>query len=100
MRLSGFVNAKASIARLIGFRDGTGLSLRKIPNEAAMPKQIAHSKSPALSDAGKGGKVSPLMLCDHLIQVAQEADEAGYVQTAAHLVALVDRMFDSAPQRH
>lgn len=65
-----------------------------------MPKQIAHPKSPSASFAGKAAKISPLMLCDHLIQVAQEADEAGYVQTAAHLVALVDRMFDSAPHRH
>lgn len=65
-----------------------------------MPKQIAHSKSPALSHVAKAVKISPLMLCDHLIQVAQEADEAGYVQTAAHLVALVDRMFDTAPHHH
>lgn len=45
-------------------------------------------------------KVSPLVLCDHLIQVAQEADRAGYVQTAAHLVELVEHMFDTLPQRH
>ncbi len=37
---------------------------------------------------------SPLLLCDHLIALAQEADRAGYPTTAAHLVALVDGMFD------
>jgi len=35
-----------------------------------------------------------LILCDHLIALAQEADKAGYPHTAAHLVALVDKMFD------
>lgn len=37
---------------------------------------------------------SPLLLCDHIIALAQEADLAGYPTTAAHLVALVDGMFD------
>ncbi len=44
--------------------------------------------------------ISALVLCDRLIQVAQDADRAGYSQTAAHLVALVDHMFDGPPQRH
>ena len=44
--------------------------------------------------------VSPLVLCDHLIQVAQEADRAGYSETAAQLVAALERMFDSPPQHH
>lgn len=44
--------------------------------------------------------ISALVLCDRLIQVAQDADRAGYSQTASHLVALVDRMFDIPPQRH
>ena len=65
-----------------------------------MSKQIAPTRSTASPNSGKAVKVSPLMLCDHLLQVAQEADKAGYAQTAAHLVALVDRMFDTAPQRH
>lgn len=65
-----------------------------------MPKHTAHSKSPNCLPGETALKVSPLMLCDHLIQVAQEADRAGYIQTAAHLVALVDRMFDVPPQRH
>ena len=37
---------------------------------------------------------SPLVLCDHLITLAQEADRAGYPATAGHLVALVDRVFE------
>ena len=65
-----------------------------------MPKHIANTQFADLLKEEKFNKVSPLMLCDHLIQVAQEADKAGYVQTAAHLVALVDRLFDAAPQRH
>jgi hypothetical protein len=44
--------------------------------------------------------ISALILCDRLIQVAQDADRAGYSQTASHLVALVDHMFDGPPQRH
>lgn len=42
---------------------------------------------------------SPLLLCDHLIALAQEADRAGYPTTAAHLVALVNGMFDE-PRLH
>ena len=42
---------------------------------------------------------SPLLLCDHLISLAQEADRAGYPNTAGHLVALVDGMFDE-PRLH
>ena len=42
---------------------------------------------------------SPLLLCDHLIALAQEADRAGYPNTAGHLVALVDGMFDE-PRLH
>ena len=42
---------------------------------------------------------SPLLLCDHLIALAQEADRAGYPTTAAHLVALVDGIFDE-PRLH
>jgi hypothetical protein len=44
--------------------------------------------------------LSPLVLCDHLIQVALEADRAGYVQTAAHLMEALERMFDTPAQHH
>ena len=36
---------------------------------------------------------SPLMLCDRLISLAQDADRAGYAATADRLVRLVDKMF-------
>lgn len=91
---------RQTIGGLNGRRGRAGLSLRKTPNEAAMPKYIANIQSAEQLRGERAAKISPLMLCDHLIQVAQEADQAGYVQTAAHLVALVDRLFDAAPQRH
>ena len=37
---------------------------------------------------------SPLMLCDRLIGLAQDADRAGLVGVAGPLLALVDRMFE------
>ena len=37
---------------------------------------------------------SPLMLSDHLITLAQEADRAGYTSTARRLVRLACRVFD------
>jgi hypothetical protein len=37
---------------------------------------------------------SPLMLCDRLISLAQDAGRAGYAITAEHLVHLVETMFD------
>jgi hypothetical protein len=55
---------------------------------------------PLLRPEGTAPKVSPLVLCDHLIAVAQEADRAGYPSTAAGLVALVNRMFDAPSPRH
>jgi len=36
---------------------------------------------------------SPLMICDRLIGLAQDADRAGYTTTADRLVDLVDQMF-------
>jgi hypothetical protein len=44
--------------------------------------------------------ISPLMLCDRLIQAAQDAEQAGYPETAAYLVAVVDQMFEATPPRH
>ena len=37
---------------------------------------------------------SPLVLCDRLISLAQEADRAGFTTTAAHLVDLIEEMFE------
>lgn len=86
---------------LNGVRGGIGLPLRKIPNEAALMSKRLPARPPTshLQEV-EPAKVSPLVLCDHLIQVAQEADRAGYVQTAAHLVTLVNHMFDTPPKHH
>ncbi len=40
---------------------------------------------------------SPLIICDHLIAVAQEADRAGLTATARDLVDLAYRLFDTPP---
>lgn len=45
--------------------------------------------------------VSPLVLSDRLIALAQDADRAGYTGTAEQLVSLACTVFDEAPQpRH
>jgi hypothetical protein len=38
--------------------------------------------------------VSPLILCDRLIALAQEADRAGHVATASDLVRLAHSVFE------
>lgn len=65
-----------------------------------MTKSLAIRNPPSTLRHELAVRISPLVLCERLIQVAQEAESAGYVQTAAHLVALVDRMFDAPPNRH
>ena len=42
--------------------------------------------------------VSPLILCDRLITLAQEADHAGHMTTAGHLVLLAHHVLDE-PRR-
>ena len=37
---------------------------------------------------------SPLMICDRLIGLAQDAERAGYATTAGRLVRLATRIFD------
>ncbi len=37
---------------------------------------------------------SPLVLCDRLISLAQDADRAGFLVTADHLVQLAHSMFE------
>jgi hypothetical protein len=47
------------------------------------------------------GIVSPLVLSDRLIALAQDADRAGYTGTAEQLLCLACTVFDEAPQpRH
>ena len=41
--------------------------------------------------------VSPLVLCDRLISLAEDAERAGYRATAAHLVELIGEMFAEKP---
>ena len=43
--------------------------------------------------------VSPLVLSDRLIALAQAADRAGYTGTAEQLVALACTVFDEAPEK-
>lgn len=45
--------------------------------------------------------VSPLVLSDRLIALAQDADRAGYTGTAEQLICLACAVFDEAPRpRH
>jgi hypothetical protein len=41
---------------------------------------------------------SPLMLCDRLLTLAQDADRAGYAVTAEHLLELAHTVFEE--KRH
>ncbi len=42
--------------------------------------------------------VSPLMLADRLISLAQDADRAGYLDSASQLVGLAFAVFDERPR--
>lgn len=44
------------------------------------------------------GAVSPLVLSDRLIALAEDADRAGFTGTAEQLVCLACAVFDEAPQ--
>ncbi len=48
----------------------------------------------AANEIAIAGKVSPLLLADRLITLAQDADRAGYSATAERLIKLVNRVFD------
>lgn len=51
--------------------------------------------------AAKPTTVSPLMLADRLITLAQDADRAGYSRSATSLLDLAYAVFDEAPaHRH
>ena len=45
-------------------------------------------------------QVSPLVLSDRLITLAQDADRAGYIDAARHLVHLAHSVFDETPAGH
>jgi hypothetical protein len=44
-------------------------------------------------------ETSPLMLSDHLITLAEQADRAGYTTTARRLVSLACTVFDEIAKR-
>jgi hypothetical protein len=44
------------------------------------------------------GAVSPLVLSDRLLALAQDADRAGFTGTAEQLVSLACSVFDEAPR--
>ena len=45
----------------------------------------------------RAAAISPLMLADRLLSLAQEADRAGYVAAASNLVGLAHAVFDETP---
>ncbi len=47
----------------------------------------------------KPTQVSPLVLADRLITLAQDADRAGYARSASHLLGLAYAVFDEEPLR-
>lgn len=49
-------------------------------------------------DTAHSPQTSPLILSDHLITLAQEADRAGYTSTARRLITLACRVFDETAQ--
>jgi hypothetical protein len=48
----------------------------------------------AVPASASAGKLSPLLIADRLITLAQDADRAGYSATAERLIRLVNRVFD------
>ncbi len=46
----------------------------------------------------KPAPVSPLILADRLISLAQDADRAGYAQSATRLLGLAYAVFDEQPR--
>jgi len=45
-------------------------------------------------------RISPLMLSDRLLRLAEEADGAGLRVTAEHLLALASDVLDQKPRLH
>ena len=53
--------------------------------------------APAAQALARTGQFSPLVLADRLITLAQEADRAGYTETASSLVGLMLAVLDENP---
>ncbi len=60
--------------------------------------RLSRPKPPTSFAAADRHAASPLMLCDRLITLAQEADRAGLAVTASHLVHLARGVFDEGPR--
>ena len=54
--------------------------------------------APAVSESVKP-TFSELVLSDRLITLAKDADRAGYIDTAEHLLTLACSVFDEAPKK-
>ncbi len=50
-------------------------------------------------DTAPQPQFSELVLSDHLLALAQDADRAGYTGTAEHLLTLAYSVFDEAPRK-
>jgi hypothetical protein len=53
----------------------------------------------SLTGAATKPALSELILSDRLISLAQDADRAGYTDTAEHLLTLACSVFDEAPKK-
>lgn len=58
-----------------------------------MPTKSFPRRAPRNTVATRGS-FSPLVLADRLITLAQEADRAGYPESASRLIRLVDTVLD------
>ncbi len=54
---------------------------------------------PSGIEAGRKAPMSELVLSDRLIALAEDADRAGYTETAERLVTLACSVFDEAPKK-
>ncbi len=50
-----------------------------------------------LSESPFTSRVSTLVLCDRLLELAQDADRAGFTGTAERLLRLAHSVFDETP---
>lgn len=62
------------------------------------PKAACRSKNMPTTETVKV-PVSPLVLADRLISLAQEADRAGYSDAAVWMLGLAYAVFDEQPSR-
>jgi hypothetical protein len=73
-----------------------------MPSLPAWPKTAITGKTTMLTQLPRPTftappENSPLVLSDHLITLAKQADRAGYTSTASRLITLACSVFDEAP---